>query len=144
MRVCVPMTPGGEVDPRWGRADRVAIADVVDGEVRAWEQHDVGWGAAHDTGTEGAHHARIASFLREHGVEAVAVDHVGAEMQRCLPFDAMLRMAARVCRRRSAAVSSRRLGCRRRRASRLAAACEQADGCAAAAPAPELAPRGCL
>lgn len=84
VRVCVPMTPTGEVHPRWGRADRVAIADVVDGEVRAWEQHDVGWDAAHDTGTEGAHHARIASFLREHGVEAVAVDHVGAGMQRML------------------------------------------------------------
>lgn len=84
MRVCVPITSGGEVDPRWGRADRVAIADVVDGEVSAWEQHDVGWGAAHDTGTEGVHHARVASFLREHGVEAVAVDHVGAGMQRML------------------------------------------------------------
>ena len=84
MRVCVPITSRGEVDPRWGRADRVAIADVVDGEVRAWEQHDVGWDAAHDTGTEGAHHARIASFLRGHGVEAVAVDHVGAGMQRML------------------------------------------------------------
>ena len=84
MRVCVPMTEAGDIDPRWGRADQVAIADVVDGEVRAWEQHHVGWGAAHDTGTEGAHHARIASFLRDHGVEAVAVDHVGAGMQRML------------------------------------------------------------
>ena len=84
MRLCVQMTPDGEVDPRWGRADRVAIADVVDGEVGTWEQHDVGWGTAHDAGTEGAHHARIASFLREHRVEAVAVDHVGAGMQRML------------------------------------------------------------
>jgi predicted Fe-Mo cluster-binding NifX family protein len=78
------MTPDGDVDPRWGRADQVAIADVVDGEVRGWEQHDVGWGTAHDTGTEGAHHARIASFLREHDVEAVAVEHVGTGMQRML------------------------------------------------------------
>jgi predicted Fe-Mo cluster-binding NifX family protein len=84
VRVCVPITAAGEIDPRWGRADQVAIVDIVDGEVRAWAQHDVGWGTAHDTGTEGAHHARIASFLREHDVEAVAVDHVGTGMQRML------------------------------------------------------------
>ena len=84
VRVCVPITAGGDVDPRWGRADRVAIAAVVDGEVRTWEQHDVGWGTAHDTGTEGAHHARIASFLREYAVDAVAVDHIGEGMQRML------------------------------------------------------------
>ena len=33
MRVCVPITDDGQVDPRWGRADRVAVADVADGEI---------------------------------------------------------------------------------------------------------------
>ncbi len=84
VRVCVPLTAGGEVDPRWGRAELVAVADVVAGGVRGWEQHEVGWGTAHDTGTEGAHHARIARFLRDQKVEVVAANHVGAGMQRML------------------------------------------------------------
>jgi predicted Fe-Mo cluster-binding NifX family protein len=84
VRVSVPVTATGEVDPRWGRADRVAVADVADGEVRGWTEYDVGWSAAHDSGSEGAHHARIARFLLEHQIEAVAVDHVGAGMQRML------------------------------------------------------------
>jgi predicted Fe-Mo cluster-binding NifX family protein len=84
MIVCVPVTSDGFVDPRWGRADRVAVAEVEDGEMRRWEEHDVGWGTLHDVGTEGAHHARVAGFLREHHVEAVAVDHLGAGMERML------------------------------------------------------------
>jgi len=80
VRVCVPITAEGEVDPRWGRADRVVVA----GAVRSWQQHDVGWASAHDAGTEGAHHARIARFLREQTVDTVAVDRVGAGMQRML------------------------------------------------------------
>jgi predicted Fe-Mo cluster-binding NifX family protein len=84
MKICVPITADGTIDPRWGRAERVAVADVEDGTIRSWDEHDVGWGALHDTGTEGAHHARIARFLRDNGVEAVAVDHVGPGMQRML------------------------------------------------------------
>lgn len=85
MKIAVPITPDGQLDPRWGRAARVAVADILDGEVRGWTEHDVGWDVAHDEGAEGAHHARIARFLREHGVEAIAVQHVGAGMHRMLP-----------------------------------------------------------
>lgn len=84
MKVCVPVTGDGRVDPRWGRADRVAVADVADGEIRDWQEFDVGWGALHGQGTEGAHHARIARFLRDHQVEVVAVGHVGPGMERML------------------------------------------------------------
>jgi len=63
MRVCVPITAEGQVDPRWGRADRVAVASVVDGEIADWQEFTVGWGTLHDEGTEGAHHARVARFL---------------------------------------------------------------------------------
>ena len=59
MKVCVPITGAGTVDPRWGRAERVAVADVQDGSVCDWIEFDVGWGALHDSGPEGAHHARI-------------------------------------------------------------------------------------
>jgi predicted Fe-Mo cluster-binding NifX family protein len=84
MNVCVPITSAGTVDPRWGRAERVAVADVQDGTVCDWTEFDVGWDALHDSGAEGAHHARIVRFLRDHQVQAVAVDHVGAGMQRML------------------------------------------------------------
>ena len=84
MRVCVPITADGEVDPRWGRAERLAVADVTDGEIHDWQEFTVGWGTLHDQGTEGAHHARVARFLRDNQVQAVAVQHVGPGMERML------------------------------------------------------------
>ncbi len=84
MKVCVPITADGQVDPRWGRAGRVAVAEVAGGEISDWQEFAVGWGALHDQGTEGAHHARVARFLRDNGVEAIAVHHVGPGMQRML------------------------------------------------------------
>jgi predicted Fe-Mo cluster-binding NifX family protein len=84
MRVCVPVTGDGQVDVRWGRADRVAVAEVADGQVRGWQEHTVGWGTLHDQGTEGAHHARVARFLRDHQVQAVAAQHMGPGMERML------------------------------------------------------------
>lgn len=84
MKVCVPITADGQLDPRWGRADRVAVAEVADGQVTDWQEFAVGWGALHDQGTEGAHHARVARFLLDNKVQAVAVSHVGPGMQRML------------------------------------------------------------
>jgi predicted Fe-Mo cluster-binding NifX family protein len=84
MKVCVPVSADGQVDLRWGRADRVALADVADGEIRDWQEFTVGWGTLHDQGTEGAHHARVARFLRDNQVQAIAVHHVGPGMQRML------------------------------------------------------------
>jgi predicted Fe-Mo cluster-binding NifX family protein len=82
--VCVPVTVDGLIDPRWGRADRVAVATVSQDGVRAWVEFDVGWGSLHDAGTEGSHHARIARFLLEHKVEAVAAHHMGPGMEHML------------------------------------------------------------
>ena len=84
MRLCVPTTADGQVDPRWGRADCVAVADVADGEIRDWQEFAVAWGTLHDQGTEGAHHARVARFLRDNQVQAIAAHHVGPGMQRML------------------------------------------------------------
>lgn len=84
MKVCVPITADGQVDPRWGRADLVAVAEVADGQISAWQEFAVGWGTLHDQGTEGAHHARVARFLLDNKVQAVAVSHVGPGMQRML------------------------------------------------------------
>ncbi len=80
MLTCVPVLPDGRVDPRWGRAATVAIAQVDDGLVTAWQEFEVGWDQLHDIGTEGGHHARVARFLKEHGVQTVVANHVGPDM----------------------------------------------------------------
>jgi predicted Fe-Mo cluster-binding NifX family protein len=84
MKVCIPIAAGGQVDPRWGRADRVAVAEVADGQVSDWQEFAVGWGTLHDQGTEGAHHARIARFLRDNQIQVIAAHHVGPGMERML------------------------------------------------------------
>lgn len=84
MVVCVPVTADGSVDPRWGRAQRVAVARLDAGRIESWQEFDVGWDVLHDSGPEGGHHARIARFLREHSVDVVAVDHVGPPMEHML------------------------------------------------------------
>jgi predicted Fe-Mo cluster-binding NifX family protein len=81
MIVCVPVTPDGDVDPRWGRAAQVAIADVRDGAIVSWEELAVGWDALHDEGTEGGHHARVARFLKSHGTQVVVAHHMGEPME---------------------------------------------------------------
>lgn len=84
MIVCVPVTLDGNVDPRWGRADWVAIAEVKGGEIETWREVEVSWSTLHDEGTEGSHHARVVKFLRENGVESVVVNHMGDGMTRML------------------------------------------------------------
>ena len=54
------------------------------GRSTAWEEHDVAWDALHDVGTEGGHHARVARFLKEHGVEVVVAGHMGPPMEQML------------------------------------------------------------
>ncbi len=84
MVVCIPVAADGRIDPRWGRADRVALAEVSDGAVVSWNELDVGWSRAHDAGPEGSHHARIARFLIEHRVEAIVAHHMGEGMLNML------------------------------------------------------------
>ena len=84
MIFCAPVTSEGMIDPRLGRADWVALADVVDGEIMSWQVVEVSWSRLHDEGAPGSHHARVVTFLREHDVEAVVVDHMGDGMVRML------------------------------------------------------------
>ena len=92
MVVCVPVTMGGMIDPRWGRADRVAIAEITGDGIAAWQELDVGWSALHDAGPEGSHHARVVRFLQDHHVEAVVANHMGMPMVHILE-----RMGLKVC-----------------------------------------------
>ena len=84
MIIATPVDAEGRAAGSWGRAHFVAIADVVDGAVATWAVHEVAWDESHDSGTHGSHHARVVTFLREQGVQAVVVDLVGDGMQRML------------------------------------------------------------
>lgn len=84
MIVCVTVTPDGQVGGGWGRAPRVAVATLEAGRITSWTEHDTAWDVLHDVGTEGGHHARIARFLQEHGVQVVVAGHMGPPMQQML------------------------------------------------------------
>lgn len=84
MIVCAPVTSDGMIAPGWGRADWVAVADVVDGEIITWQEIEVSWNRLHDEGTSGQHHARVVSFLRDQQVETVVVNHMGDGMVQIL------------------------------------------------------------
>jgi predicted Fe-Mo cluster-binding NifX family protein len=84
MRVCIPVTTDGQVDHSWGRAARVAVADIQDGSLIAWEEHAVAWDQLHDETTEGGHHARVARFLQGNRIEIVAAGHMGEPMVQML------------------------------------------------------------
>ena len=84
MIVCAPVTPEGMIDPRWGRADRVSVAEVVNDKIVSWQEVEVSWSRLHDQGTPGTHHARVVTFLREHQIEAVVANHMGDGMVRTL------------------------------------------------------------
>ncbi len=84
MRIALPVTPDGAVNPGFGKASLVAVVAVTGGNVTDWTAHEVGWDIAHDLGTEGAHHARIVRFLREHEVTHVLFAGMGAPMQNTI------------------------------------------------------------
>lgn len=84
MIVCVPVTEVGEVDPRWGRAARIAVATVDTDDITAWQEFEVFWDRLHDEGSSARHHARVARFLRDNHVEMVVAHHVGEGMVRML------------------------------------------------------------
>lgn len=82
--VCVPVTAQGDVDPRWGRAARVAVAHLANGRVERWQEIDVAWDRDHDAQGEGRHHAAVARFLLDQGVEVVVAHHMGEPMRHML------------------------------------------------------------
>ncbi len=84
MRIAMPVTPGDELDRTFGKADRIALVDVIDGQITNWRTIEVGWRAVHDQGTHGSHHARIVRFMRENEVERVVFNHMGEGMLNTL------------------------------------------------------------
>lgn len=84
MIVCVAVSDEGMIAHRWARAERVALADIGPAGIEDWREIDVDWGRLRETGTEGGHHARVARFLRENHVDAVAARHLGRDMAHML------------------------------------------------------------
>jgi predicted Fe-Mo cluster-binding NifX family protein len=84
MIVCLPVTADGQVGPSWGRADRVAVADVGASGIGSWEEFAVGWDQTHDASDHDQHHQRIARFLTDHRVTCVVAGHMGPPMQQML------------------------------------------------------------
>ncbi|MEL4506096.1 NifB/NifX family molybdenum-iron cluster-binding protein [Luteococcus sp. H138] len=88
MIVATPTTADGQSATSWGKAHWVGVAEFAPGaegpEVRAWQIHEVAWDESHDAGTHGSHHARIVRFLKDQGVQAVVVDHMGDGMRRVM------------------------------------------------------------
>lgn len=82
--ICLPVDPDGQLGHSWGRAHTLAVAHVTDGAITDWRTEEVRWDIAHDEGTEGSHHARVARFIRSHEITVVVADHMGAGMQNML------------------------------------------------------------
>ncbi len=90
MRIALPVN-GEDLDPRWGKAHDVVVAEVNAGEISSWELHEVEWDRLHDEGPHGTHHARIVRFLIANKVDTVVIDHAGQSM-----LNTMAKMGLRV------------------------------------------------
>jgi len=78
---------GGDVGEGLGRARSMAVARVEEGEISSWQAYDVRWDQSHgkfSADGHGAHHTRIASFMKEHEVEIVVTGHAGPPMAQTL------------------------------------------------------------
>ncbi len=84
MIVAIALGDDGTAGHGLGRAPRVAIARVEDGSIQSWSEHETRWDVRHDEGSEGSHHARIARFMTENGVEMVVAGHMGPPMVQML------------------------------------------------------------
>jgi predicted Fe-Mo cluster-binding NifX family protein len=84
MKIATPVDAAGQSAHAWGRAHWIAVAEVTDAAIASWRVHEVSWDVLHDDSTHGSHHARVVTFLKDQGIQAIVVDHVGEGMQRML------------------------------------------------------------
>ena len=84
MVICLTLTGDEAVGGGFGRAQHVALARAKDDGGFDVERVDVRWDLQHEGQAEGLHHAQIARFLRERGVEVVVTGHMGDGMLRML------------------------------------------------------------
>lgn len=85
MIIAIPVLEDGTVDPRWGKAHTVALAQVEKDQLIGWSDIEVNWDVLHDEApSEGSHHARVVRFLQDNNVEAVILNHAGAPMMNTM------------------------------------------------------------
>jgi predicted Fe-Mo cluster-binding NifX family protein len=106
MIVCLPVTADGQMGQSWGRADRVAIAEVGASGISQWDEFQVGWDQTHDLSEHGEHHERIARFLTDHHVACVVAGHMGPLMVQMLGEMGIAVRLGAAGEARSAAVST--------------------------------------
>jgi len=84
MIVCLPVTADGQIGQSWGRAERVAVAELGESGISRWDEFEVRWDQTHDLPDHNQHHERIASFLVDHKVGCVVAGHMGPPMVEML------------------------------------------------------------
>ncbi len=82
MRVRAAARGDDRVDPRWGRFCRLALADIDYGAIAGWAAYEIAWDCPHGVGGEGARHACVARFPRQHPIDTVVAGHVGTGRAR--------------------------------------------------------------
>ena len=107
MIICLPVTADGQIGHSWGRADRVAVADLGDSGISRWDEFEVRWDQTHDAPDHDQHHARIARFLTDHHVTCVVAGHMGPPMQQMLDQMGISVRLGAAGEARSAAIAAR-------------------------------------
>lgn len=91
MRIAVAVLPNGMVNAHFGRASKMALADVENGAITKWEEIDAPFaemhgdhhhhhGAGHQPSP--THQSTIKNFLVEQNVNVVLVHHAGPGLQK--------------------------------------------------------------
>lgn len=100
MKVAVAVLPNGMVNAHLGRAKKIAIATVDNGQIAEWEEIEVPFADDHDHQHQdhhhhdhdhhhhdhdhhhhSGHHEPLKDFMIENGVDYVLVEHIGPGMR---------------------------------------------------------------
>ncbi|TCS83687.1 NifB/NifX family molybdenum-iron cluster-binding protein [Tepidibacillus fermentans] len=96
MKVAVAVLPNGKVNTHFGRANKLALATIENGQITKWEEVAVPFAETHgnhdhhhDHDHEHHHHAPghhegIKNWLVDHEVDMVLLDHAGPGMQKVM------------------------------------------------------------
>ncbi|WP_339063671.1 NifB/NifX family molybdenum-iron cluster-binding protein [Tepidibacillus marianensis] len=98
MKVAVAVLPNGMVNAHFGRANKLALATIENGQISNWEEIEVPFAETHGDHDHGHdhnhdhhdhhhapdHHEGIKNLLVEQEVDMVLLDHAGPGMQKVI------------------------------------------------------------
>lgn len=102
VKVAIAVLPNGMINAHFGRANKLAVATIENGQITKWEEVDVPFAETHgdhdhhdhdhdhDHGHEHhhhhapGHHEGIKNVLVQSGVDMVLLDHAGPGMQKVM------------------------------------------------------------